>query len=221
MSLDTPVRVWDGPTRLFHWLLLGLVCFSWGSAEYGKMDMHRISGSIVLGMIIFRVIWGFIGGSTARFGNFLRSPGRVLAYLRSDNGGARTAGHNPIGGYSVLAMLLLLAVQVGTGLFAVYIAGLESGPLSYLVSFDQGRTAAEIHELSFTLLQIVVAVHIIAVLFYLLVRKRNLIVPMFNGSDRQLDTAQGSLVKASFARLAVAIAISAAFAWWTSKGFAL
>jgi cytochrome b len=219
MSAVAPVRVWDGATRLFHWLLLALVCFSWGSAEYGKMDLHRQSGSLLLGLVIFRLIWGFIGGSTARFGNFLRSPARVLGYLRSDGNGPRAPGHNPVGGYSVLAMLLLLMVQIGTGLFAVDIDGLESGPLSYLVSFDQGRTAAGIHELSFTLLQIVVAVHILAVLFYLVVRKRNLIAPMITGTDTQIDTTSGALVPASWARLAVAIAISSALAWFTSNGF--
>ena len=221
MSPVAPVRVWDGATRLFHWLLLALVCFSWGSAEYGKMDLHRQSGSILLGLIIFRLIWGFIGGSTAQFGNFLRSPARVLGYLRSDGNALRAPGHNPVGGYSVVGMLLLLIVQIGTGLFAVDIDGLESGPLSYLVSFDQGRTAAGIHELSFTLLQIVVTVHIVAVLFYLVLRKRNLIAPMITGTDRQIDTARGALVPASLARLVVAIAISAALAWWTSTGFAM
>ena len=219
MSPVKPVRVWDGATRLFHWLLLALVCFSWGSAEYGKMDWHRMSGSVLLGLIIFRLIWGFIGGSTARFANFLRAPAHVLAYLRSDGNAPRAPGHNPIGGYSVLAMLLLLMAQIGTGLFAVDIDGLESGPLSYLVSFDQGRTAAGIHALSFTLLQIIVAVHIIAVLFYLAVRKRNLITPMVTGSDRQIETARGALVPASWARLAVAIVISAGLAWFTAKGF--
>jgi cytochrome b len=220
MSPVKPVRVWDGATRLFHWLLLALVGFSWASAEFDKMDWHRISGSILLGLILFRLIWGFIGGSTARFGTFLRSPMRVLAYLRSDGQGPRAPGHNPVGGYSVLAMLLLLMVQIGTGLFAVDIDGLESGPLSYLVSFDQGRTAAGIHEISFTLLQIVVALHIVAVLFYLAVRKRNLITPMVTGNDRQIDTTRGALIPASWARLAAAIVISAGFAWWTSTGFA-
>ena len=153
MSPLSPVRVWDGATRLFHWLLLALLGFSWWSAESGMMDWHRWSGSAVLGLMIFRLIWGFIGGSTARFGTFLTSPVRVLAYLRSDSGAPRTPGHHPLGGYSVLAMFLLLTVQVGTGLFAVDIDGLESGPLSHLVSFDQGREAAGIHELSFTLLR--------------------------------------------------------------------
>jgi cytochrome b len=218
MNLTAPVRVWDIPTRLFHWLLVALVGFSWGAAEYGKMDLHRLSGSVLLGLVAFRLIWGLNGSNTARFGSFLRSPAAVIAYMRSDSSAARKPGHNPVGGYSVLAMLLLLMVQIGTGLFSVDIDGLESGPLSYLVSFDQGRTAAELHELSFTVLQIVVAIHVLAVLFYLVVRKRNLLRPMVTGFDRQIESTTGALVPAGWGRLLIAAAIGIGLAWWTAIG---
>jgi len=219
MNLTAPVRVWDIPTRLFHWLVVALVGFSWGAAEYGKMDLHRLSGSILLGLVAFRLIWGLIGSNTARFGSFLRSPAQVIAYLRGTSGVPARLGHNPVGGYSVLAMLLLLMLQIGTGLFSVDIDGLESGPLSYLVSFDQGRTAAKIHGLSFTVLQIIVVIHVLAVLFYLVVRKRNLLTPMITGADRQIESPAGSLVPASWGRLILAAAIAAILAWLTSKGF--
>ena len=88
MSLTSPVRVWDIPTRLFHWLVVGLVGFSWGAAEYGKMDLHRLSGSILLGLVAFRLIWGLIGSNTARFGSFLRSPA-AEASTRHGRSGAR------------------------------------------------------------------------------------------------------------------------------------
>ena len=218
MSLTSPVRVWDIPIRLFHWLVVGLIGFSWGAAEYGKMDLHRLSGSVLLGLVAFRLIWGLIGSNTARFASFLRSPMHVIAYLRGNSGGTSKPGHNPVGGYSVLAMLLLLMLQIGTGLFSVDIDGLESGPLSYLVSFDQGRAAAGIHRLSFTLLQIVVVIHIVAVLFYLVVRKRNLLTPMFTGADRQIDNPAGALVPAGLSRLLIAAAIGIGLAWWTAKG---
>lgn len=214
----TPVRVWDGATRLFHWLLLALLGFSWWSAETDRMDWHLISGIVLLGLIIFRLIWGLIGGSTARFGSFVRSPLRVISHLRSKNTVPKP-GHNPIGGYSVVVMLLLLIIQVVTGLFATDIDQIESGPLSYLVDFDQSRTAAEIHELSFTLLQVVIGLHVIAVLFYLLVRKRNLITPMITGSDKQITSPVGALSTAPIWRLPVTVAISAALAWYTYKGF--
>lgn len=220
-ELITPVRVWDLPTRLFHWLLVVLIGISWWSAEQRAMDWHVLSGLAVMALVLFRLIWGFAGGSTARFSQFLRSPGAVLAYLGGGKAPHIVAGHNPVGGYSTLAMLLLLALQIGTGLFAVDVDGIDSGPLSFLVSFDGGRTLAAIHELSFKALQLVVALHIVAVLFYLLVRKRNLISPMFRGSDGQIESAAGALRTASPVRFLVAALVSAALAWLTSKGFFL
>lgn len=217
--LSPATRVWDVPTRLFHWLLVGLFGFSWWSAETGAMDWHRLSGSAMLGLIVFRLVWGFAGGSTARFASFLRSPLSVLAYLRSPSPQARRAGHNPVGGYSVMIMLALMLAQVGTGLFAVDVDGIESGQLSHLVSFDAGRLAAEVHEVSFTLLQVVAAIHILAVLFYLAVRKRNLVTPMIVGTDRQVSDAGGALVAAPPLRLLIALALSGAAAWWTAAGF--
>ena len=219
MKATKPVRVWDAPTRLFHWLLVALMGFSWWSAETGAMDWHRLSGALLLGLLAFRLIWGFAGGSTARFGNFLRSPLKLLAYLRSDSQAPRTPGHNPLGGYSVAAMLLLLTVVIGTGLFAVDVDGIESGQLSHLVGFDGGRLAAEIHEIGFTLLQIAAGVHILAILFYLLVRKRNLVTPMVTGKDRQIDDARTALVTASPLHLVVAALIAAGLAWWAARGF--
>jgi cytochrome b len=215
----TAVRVWDFPTRLFHWSLVALIGFSWWSAEERLMDWHRLSGITVLALVVFRLLWGFIGGSTARFSGFVRSPGRVLAYLRPGSNAPRTAGHNPLGGYSVVLMLLLLTMQVTTGLFAVDVDGIESGPLSFLVSFDQGRVASEIHEISFTLLQIIVGLHVLAILFYLVVKKLNLVRPMVTGSDNALETSDGALVPASLVKLIVAAAIAAAFSYAVWKGF--
>lgn len=218
-TVAAAARVWDVPTRLFHWLLVVLFGFSWWSAETGAMDWHRLSGSALLGLIVFRLVWGFVGGSTARFAAFLRSPSAVLAYVRSPAPQSRPAGHNPVGGYSVMAMLALLLVQVGTGLFAVDVDGIESGQLSHLVSFDAGRIAAEVHEVSFTLLQVVAGIHILAVLFYLTVRKRNLITPMIVGVDQQVSDAGGALVAASPLRFLIALAISGAVGWWAAAGF--
>jgi cytochrome b len=213
-----PICVWDLPTRLFHWLLVALFGFSWWSAENREMEWHLLSGSLMLGLIAFRILWGFIGGSTARFSAFLRTPGRVIAYLRA-LAGPHLPGHNPVGGYSVALMLALLIVQVGSGLFAVDVDGIDSGQLSHWVSFDQGRIAAGVHEISFTLLQIVAAIHIMAIVFYLVARRRNLLRPMLTGADSQLDNAQGALVPASPLRFALALAVAAGLAWWASAGF--
>ena len=192
--------------------------FSWWSAEVRLMDWHRLSGTLVLALVLFRLCWGFIGGSTARFGQFVRSPGRVIAYLRPGSAAPHKAGHNPLGGYSVAIMLLLLFVQVATGLFAVDVDGIESGPLSFLVSFDLGRSASAIHDVSFALLQAVVGLHILAILFYLVVRKRNLIRPMVTGSDAALETSEGALVPASPWQLIAAAAVAAALSYAIWKG---
>lgn len=219
MTNTSPVRVWDMPTRLFHWTIVISLGLSWWTAENDAMDWHRTFGLVALGLILFRLIWGFIGGSTARFSSFLRSPASILAYLHSN--GPRRAGHNPLGAYSVIAMILLIMVQVGTGLFAVDVDGIESGYLSHLLAFDQGRLAAEIHEISFNLLLAMIALHILTVLFYLIVRKRNLVGPMFTGRDPQVETAHGALVPAGAVRFIIAALAAGGIAWWASVGFGL
>jgi cytochrome b len=160
---DAPVRLWDAPTRIFHWSLVVLILVSWLTA--GKqMDVHRLSGYAVLGLVVFRLWWGVAGGSTARFASFLKGPKATLAYVRGM--GARKAsdlaGHNPVGAWSVVLMILVLAAQVTLGLFAVDIDGIESGPLSDLVDFDTGRAMAEAHELTFRILQALIVLHLAA-----------------------------------------------------------
>lgn len=215
-------RVWDGPTRLFHWLLVCLLVFSWWSAENHMMDWHRLSGITVVGLVIFRLLWGVIGSSTARFSRFVRGPGASIAYLRGGDGKIEQPGHNPLGGYSVILLLLLLTAQVASGLLATDIDGLESGPLSYLVSFDQGRWAAEMHEFSFNLLLAASALHVLAILFYLIVRRRNLVTAMFTGSDGFYRDGQGGMVAAGWLRLATALVIAGLGAWylWNGLSFA-
>jgi cytochrome b len=212
-------KVWDWPTRLFHWLVVLLFAFSWWSAENGEMTWHYRSGLTMLGLILFRLVWGFIGGSTARFASFVRSPMAALAYLRGRRS-APSPGHSPIGGYSVVAMLLLLAVQVGTGLFAVDIDGIESGPLSYLVDFDRGRQLAEIHETSFNVLLGLIGLHILAIAYYRL-RGRRLIAPMITGRDPQIPPGAPGLVPAGLLRFAAGGTLAAACAWFIGNGLML
>lgn len=221
MTRSTAVRVWDLPTRLFHWLLVIAVAFAWISAENGLMDWHRRAGLTVLGLVVFRLVWGLIGGSTARFAGFVTSPARALEYLRAGSAAPQRAGHNPLGGYSVLALLALLAAQVSFGLFATDTDGLESGPLSFLVSYDQSRDFADLHEIGFNLLVAMIALHLLAILFYRLVRKRNLIAPMITGRDAQLDASHGALAPAGPLRFVVAAAAGAGAAWAANNGFFL
>jgi cytochrome b len=214
-------HVWDFPTRIFHWLLVILLAFSWWSAENFEMEWHRRSGLAIVGLILFRILWGLFGSSTARFAQFLKGPGAVLSYIRPSTSEQSVAiGHNPLGGWSVVIMLLLLVVQTVSGLFAVDIDGIESGPLSYLVDFDQGRTASSIHEISFNVLLAVVVLHVLAVLFYLVVKRRNLIGPMVTGFRRVPDGS--SVPSAALAprwRLAAAIVLAALVVYGVANGF--
>lgn len=208
--------VWDGPTRLFHWSLVALIAFSWWSADARHMDWHRYSGYAVLGLLGFRLLWGVIGGSTARFATFVRSPAAVLGYLRGVEPSRH--GHNPLGALSVLAMLVLLVAQVALGLFAVDIDGFESGPLSDLVSFEAGRWAAAWHHRVFNALLALIVLHAAAIAFYLVIRHDNLIGPMITGgrAARQGDV---ELHPASRRALVLACLLAVALAWAASKGF--
>jgi cytochrome b len=213
-SAPTRVRVWDAPTRIVHWSMVLLFAFSWWSAENGELEWHRWSGYSLTALVLFRLYWGFFGGSTARFSQFLRGPRVVVSYLRGAP--AQFAGHNPVGAWSVVLMLALLATQIVLGLFAVDVDGLESGPMSSLVSFETGRVAAEWHEKIFDVLLAIVAVHILAALYYLAVRKQNLIGAMFTGK-RNLDGTHAPLIPASVVRLIIGILLSVALTWFISR----
>ncbi len=174
------VRVWDLPTRLFHWTLAALIAFSWWSAEEDHLDWHIWSGLAILSLLIFRILWGLLGSSTARFANFIRGPRGILAYLR-DMKSWRPVGHSPLGALSVIAMLVALIVQVGLGLFAVDDDGLVEGPLAYLISLDTAEEVTELHEDWFDVILILIGVHVTAILFYRLVLGKRLIGAMFTG----------------------------------------
>src|SRR5271167_4026225 len=118
--------VWDLPVRATHWLVAVLIPFSWWSATNDHLPWHRLSGYTILGLLVFRLLWGFCGSPTARFDQFLRGPRGVMAYVRGE--AAPVVGHNPLGGWSVVAMLAVLAGQIGLGLFSVDEDSIEAGP---------------------------------------------------------------------------------------------
>jgi len=184
-------KVWDGPTRLFHWLLAGLFFFSWWTAVNRLMDWHRASGLTILGLLVFRLWWGFAGSETARFTSFIKGPKAILSYASGLFGRSHQLafGHNPLGAVSVAAMLLALVAQVGLGLFAMDTDGIESGPLARFVSFEFAQATGELHETSFRILLVLVGLHIAAILFYLAVKHVNLMRPMVTGY--RLGTGSG------------------------------
>jgi cytochrome b len=177
------IKVWDLPTRLFHWTLVALMIAQWLTAENDStMGYHIWGGYAVLTLVLFRLIWGFVGSDTVRFRDFVRGPGAALEYIKALLRGETPLylGHNPMGGWSIVAMLGLLLIQAGTGLFANDDITTE-GPLYAWVSKGTSDWLTTIHKLNFNLLLLVIAVHISAVLFYLFVKRENLIHPMLSG----------------------------------------
>jgi cytochrome b len=223
MAGSNRILVWDGALRLFHWSTVFLVAAMWWTAENGIMDWHKRMGMILLGLISFRLVWGLLGPRTARFTSWQIGPGAILGYLKGLTGGAHkpSFGHNPMGTLSVIAMLLALSVQVGTGLFSVDVDGLESGPLASLVSFEAGRQAAEIHETAFNVLVILIGLHIAAIVTYLVFFKDNLVRPMVTGRRASEDFEGGETLadnKLSWPRLAIALAVAVAVMWAVFNG---
>ena len=177
------VLIWDRPTRIFHWVLaiLFVVCFVSGSQ--GRFDIHIPAGQALLVSVVARIIWGFVGSETSRLSRLVRSPATVLAYVREVPRRVpdRYGGHNPLGGLSVLAMLLMLMLHTGLGLFAADVDGLHEGPLSFLVSYDLARQASELHALAVDILLGLVGLHLAAILFHLVYKRENLTGAMVTG----------------------------------------
>jgi cytochrome b len=176
---DRGAPVWDLPVRLFHWSIVALIGLSWWSAEYHFDRVHFWSGHALLFGLFFRILWGFAGSSTARFATFVRGPAAVSAYLRDGRHGQ--AGHSPIGALSVLAMLLALIVQIASGLIQIDDEDFVEGPLSGLVGYDTAVLAHDVHEVSFNILLGLIALHLLAIAYYQLIRGSRLIRPMVTG----------------------------------------
>jgi len=210
----TRVRVWDVPTRLAHWLIALGVGACWWTGDTGRLEWHRWSGYLLLGLVVFRLYWGLFGSATARFRAFVRGPRTVVDYLRGR--WAPRPGHNPLGALSVLALLALLAVQVGLGLFAVDVDGIESGPLSAWVSFDTGRAAAHWHHVVFNLLLALIALHILAIAWYRIARREKLLGAMLHG-HRDFPGAFTQPATASALRLVVGVLLAALLAWLVTR----
>jgi cytochrome b len=165
------------PVRLAHWLLAALILFSWWSVHHHHEDWHIWSGCAVLTLLIFRLLWGLVGSSTARWSSFVRGPASVAAHLKGKWNGI---GHSPLGALSVVAIVAAISVQVGFGLIAEDEDGIYTGPLSGLVSIDTSDNARSIHEFWFNVIVALIVLHVAAILYYRL-RGRSLTKPMITG----------------------------------------
>lgn len=203
----TKVPVWDLPTRFFHWALFALVLVSWFTGEEeGAAAIHRLSGEAIAGLVVFRVIWGFVGGEYARFSSFIAGPGKIAAHVADMKAPApkRWLGHNPLGGVAVLLMLATVTAIVVTGLFndGEHNAGPFAGALG-----DIG----EIHELLFRVLQGLIVIHLLGVVFETLKTKDALVPAMITGAKmRRADEAAKPAAKATLPAFLGALALGIA-----------
>jgi len=215
------VLVWDLPLRLFHWLLVAALAGSWITAEAGVewMVWHFRLGYFAAGLVIFRIIWGFVGPRHARFKNFIRAPGVIIAYARTLFGRESHAhvGHNPVGALMVIVLLAAVSFQIGTGLFATDDI-FTMGPFFPLVDAETADQLTSLHHLNFTVLQILAAVHVVAILFYLFWKRQSLILPMVRGTKPREKVAEGEEIDSSrfvlglvVAALATAVVVVAVY----------
>ena len=186
------IRVWDFPLRLFHWSLLLLVAISITTGLMGgieEMELHMRSGYGILGLLLFRILWGFAGSFHARFGNFLRGPLPALRYLQTlpTDRHQPAVGHNAAAGWMVLLMLVVLLVQAVTGLFATDDIFVE-GPLTHLASSDLVSTLTRIHHLNYPVIVTLIALHVLAVVYYQLFKRINLTLPMITGRKQVAES---------------------------------
>jgi cytochrome b len=213
------ITVWDWPVRLVHWVLVLLLPALWWTGEEGKFTWHMILGVSMLGLLVFRVLWGFVGSRTARFASFVRGPRTVAAYFTGEPRRQRkpVIGHNPLGGWSVLAMLALLICQVSLGLVAGDPDDSAVGPLNHLVSYTTANTATGLHELLFNIILALVGLHVAAVLVYLFIKADNLIMPMITGRKAYPVTVQQPPI-ASALRVLLCSMLAAGLASWLYAG---
>ncbi|MCX7168215.1 MAG: cytochrome b/b6 domain-containing protein [Rhodocyclales bacterium] len=197
-------RLWDLPIRIFHWALALCVIVSFITVNIGgnAMVWHGRSGVTVVGLLVFRLVWGVAGSTYARFAQFVHGPDAIKAYLRGQWQGA---GHNPLGALSVLAMLGVLALLVATGLFANDDIAFE-GPLYALVGKEFSDRVAGIHRLIEPLIMLLVFAHVAAIVFYTKVKNQDLVRPMITGWKAGAgETAKGGGAIAFCIALAIAL----------------
>ncbi|QKI72140.1 cytochrome b/b6 domain-containing protein [Achromobacter xylosoxidans] len=184
------IRIWDLPTRLFHWALVVCIVGAFVSVKLGGlyMDWHVRFGCVALGLIVFRVLWGFVGPRYARFTQFVRGPRAVANYLK---GAAAPAGHNPLGAWSVLALLLVVGFQAVSGLFTTDDI-MTQGPLFGHVSESTAGLLTSWHKLNEWVIIGLVALHLLAVTWYALVRRKRLVRAIITGNVDPKDVPPGT-----------------------------
>jgi len=211
------VRVWDWPVRIVHWVMVLLLIALLTTAKIGDdaMEWHMRDGESMLALVVFRVVWGFVGSRYARFSSFVRGPRAVISYARSIFAPPHEvhAGHNPLGGWMVIALLLALLFQTGTGLFTNDDV-LTEGPLARLITKNLSDTISTFHRWNAWIVGALATAHIGAVMFYLIALKENLISPMLHGAKALPATHAIVDADRNNANAAVLFAACAMLVWW-------
>ncbi|RTR34654.1 cytochrome b/b6 domain-containing protein [Shewanella atlantica] len=179
--MQTKIKVWDLPVRIFHWGMIALLGGLWWTADAGEMEWHQVLAYCLMVFIIFRLVWGIVGSDTARFSQFIKHPKTVLGYVKytKHQGVSASIGHNPLGGYMVLALIALVTMQLSTGLFSTDEIFTE-GPLYSFVSSETGASMSWLHKKIFYVMLGFAAVHVLAVIFHG-VKGDKLVRPMLSG----------------------------------------
>ena len=209
------VNVWDLPVRLCHWAFAILIPAMWWTAENSEWAWHKRLGLLLLGLLVFRIIWGFVGSRTARFASFVRGPAQILAHIRGQTTGG--IGHNPIGAMSVIALLLAMLAQVSLGLFAGDPFDGATGPLNPLVGVLTADMLTDWHETFFDVLVALIVLHLAAIAYYAAVKRDNLVGPMVSGRRTVSGEIKGN-ASAPWLSAALALAVAAAFVAWIASG---
>ncbi len=206
------VRVWDLPIRLFHWLIVALVAAAYATWRLNWMVWHGWIGDLTLALVLFRLIWGFLGSETARFSHFLTSPRIALQhlkymFLREPD---RQVGHNPAGGWMVVLLLALLLAETLTG---IYVANdiADVGPLTGIVPAAAANAIDAAHAIIWNVLLAAIALHVLAIAGYAAVKGQDLVRPLITGTKTLPEPVTAPRM-ASAARAAVVFAVSAAAA---------
>ncbi len=212
--LRLSMRVWDAPTRLFHWAVVLLIAASYVSMAYDRLGLHFLSGYALLALLLFRLAWGFVGSETSRFSQFLRSPVAGLHHLRDF---ARRepddqVGHNAAGGWMVLVLLGDIALQVGLGLFSNADDYAHEGPLAHWLSKAASDQITRLHAANFNVLLGLMALHVVAIVAYAVVKRHNLLRPMITGRKRLPGATRQPRMASSLLALML-VALSACIVW--------
>jgi cytochrome b len=214
------VRIWDLPTRIFHWALVVCIAGSFITVNLGgnMMPWHFRFGYCVFALLLFRVVWGLVGGRWSRFVSFIYGPSAILDYIQGRGKPEHQVGHNPLGAGSVFALLGFLLLQVASGLLSdddiAY-----AGPLTKFVSNAKVSLATWYHkEIGSTVLVVLVLLHVAVIFFYLYKKKENLIHPMIHGNKKLVISVQPSRDdRASRAVAALVLGVCAALVWWVVR----